>query len=74
VVKFVFSHSKLRKQPFLLEFSKSTTGLSPPSDVHACEPNKETAISITMSTLISKLQPSTAPLNNKRASRSKPKL
>jgi len=29
VVKFVFSHSKLRKQPFLLRSSKSR-GASPP--------------------------------------------
>ena len=30
--KFVFYHSKLRKQPFLLKFSNSC----PPSDTHAC--------------------------------------
>jgi len=30
VVKFVFSHLKLRKQPFLLKFSKSRGALSPP--------------------------------------------
>jgi len=38
VVKFVFSHSKLIKQPFLLKFSKSTGGEGPPcpsSQVHA---------------------------------------
>jgi len=29
VVKFVFSHSKLRKQLFLLKISKSTTALLP---------------------------------------------
>jgi len=32
VVKFVFYHSKLRKQPFLLISSNSY----PPSDTHAC--------------------------------------
>jgi len=36
VVKFVFYHSKLRKQPFLLKFSNSW----PPSDTHA-EPSPE---------------------------------
>ena len=37
VVKFVFSHSKLRKYLFLLNFSKSRVGqgpLPPPSDAH----------------------------------------
>jgi len=29
VVKFVFSHSKQRKQPFLLRFSKSWGSLAP---------------------------------------------
>jgi len=32
VVKFVFYHSKLRKQPFLLKFSNSC----PHTDTHAC--------------------------------------
>ena len=39
VVKFVFSHSKLRKQPFLVKFSKSRRALAPlpsPSDAHVC--------------------------------------
>jgi len=35
VVKFVFSHSKLRKQPFFLKFSKSRKANAPPSDSHA---------------------------------------
>jgi len=30
VVKFVFSYSKLRKQPLLLKFSKSRRGRNPP--------------------------------------------
>ena len=34
MVKFVFSHSKPRKQPFLLRFSKSKWSLAPPSDAH----------------------------------------
>jgi len=39
VVKFDFSHSKPRKQPFVLKFSKSRRRLGPPlppsSDAHA---------------------------------------
>jgi len=41
VVKFYFSHSKLRKQPFLLKISKSRRGqapLPPPSDAHTNNP------------------------------------
>ena len=34
MVKFVFSHSKLRKQPFLLNISKFKGGLALPSDAH----------------------------------------
>jgi len=37
VAKFVFSHSKLRKQPFLLKISKSR----PPSDAHGLDHNLE---------------------------------
>jgi len=41
VAKFVFSHSKLRKQPFLLKFSKyrGPWPLAPPSDAHVCRRN-----------------------------------
>jgi len=38
VVKFVFSHSKLRKQPFFAEIFKIQGGQAPPaprSDAHA---------------------------------------
>jgi len=36
VVKFVFSHLKLRKQPFLLKFSNSGGGRWSSSDDHDC--------------------------------------
>ena len=36
MVKFVFYHSKLRKQPYLLKFSNSFS----PSDTHACVEEK----------------------------------
>jgi len=42
VVKFVFSHSKLRKKSFLLKFSKSRGAQGPlalPSDAHVSEPS-----------------------------------
>ena len=35
VVKFVFSHRKLRKQHFLLKFSKSKGGRDPPADAQS---------------------------------------
>jgi len=35
MVKFVFSHLKLRKQPFLLKFSKSSGAKAHPSDAQA---------------------------------------
>ena len=34
MVKFDFSHSKLRKQPFLLKFSKSRGSKTPPCIEH----------------------------------------